>query len=109
VLNVHFHIAYRPASRKFLEPLPERRADALPYTTLSKVAQAYDIHGLIQIIIVFARLFLFLAVDSLKFLFGALDAFSRRLLARHELDHDNKQFLVSLSVLERVSERVRSG
>lgn len=46
---------------------------------------------------------------GLELLLGALDARRSRLVGGHELDDDHKQLRVGLLVLERVSERVRSG
>jgi hypothetical protein len=68
----------------------------------------------VQIIIIVAATLLlglwqWLAVDLLELLFRALRAVLDRLLRRTQLNHDDEQLRVGRLVLERISERVRSG
>lgn len=60
-------------------------------------------------IVIGLSLSLSLPMYSLELLFRALRALSLALLSGHELDDDDKKLRVSLLVLERVPERVRSG
>lgn len=56
-------------------------------------------------IVVLSDLLLLFAMHSRKLLLGAL----RAIAYGHELNDNNKQLRISLSILQRISERVRSG